>query len=345
MNVAHLLATCLLTAVSSVSAATTYQVADVAPYIGQGDIALNQHGAVTSTMQTADGLRPFVYSGGKRQVVEMRGDDAYAGAINDRGDVAGLVRRKNWAEAYGFWWNGRRTRTIGDNDQVANAYGINNSRQVTGALHNDKDQRRAYLYTDGVLTDLGALGGKFSVGLAINDAGQVAGYYSPDGTLQRAFIYDGVEMRDLGSLPGDAQSAAYALNANGMAVGTSGPNASAVQAVRFSGGTVEGLGTLGGDRSQALGVNGHGDVVGWSGLAASRETGQQKVLYTEAFVWRDGLMTNLNDQLDPVSGEGWVLNSARAINDAGQIAGWGEHFGKKRVFLLTPVDSVGRDKR
>ncbi len=345
MNPVRLLAACVLAAVSCVSAAATYLVTDVAPYLGQAGIALNRHGVVTATMQTANGLRPFVFSGGKRHVVEMDADDAYAYAINDRGDVAGLVRSNHWADAFGFWWDGHQTRTIGDTDEIAIAYAINQSRQVAGTLRNSKYQQRAYLYADGVLADLGALGGKFSLGLAINNGGRVAGYYSPDGELVRAFIYDGLAMRDLGSLPGDAQSAAYALNDDGVVVGTSGPSASVFQAVRFHDGEVEGLGTLGGYSARALGINGRGHIVGWSGLAAGGEQGQQKELYTEAFIWRKGRMANLNGQLDATSGEGWVLHSAAAINDAGQIAGWGEHFGKKRVFLLMPAGSVVRARR
>jgi probable HAF family extracellular repeat protein len=33
----------------------------------------------------------------------------------------------------------------------------------------------------------------------------------------------------------------------------------------------------------------------------------------------------------------WTLESARGINDRGQIVGQGQHHGQERAFLLTPI--------
>jgi probable HAF family extracellular repeat protein len=56
-----------------------------------------------------------------------------------------------------------------------------------------------------------------------------------------------------------------------------------------------------------------------------------------AFVWKpNGVMTDLHTVLD-ASGIGWTLVSAYAINDAGQIVGYGQFNGKNRAFLLTPT--------
>ncbi len=46
-------------------------------------------------------------------------------------------------------------------------------------------------------------------------------------------------------------------------------------------------------------------------------------------------MIDLNTLIDPASG--WILTSARDINDAGQITGTGLFDGQPRAFLLTPV--------
>ena len=46
-------------------------------------------------------------------------------------------------------------------------------------------------------------------------------------------------------------------------------------------------------------------------------------------------MTNLNSLIDP--GSGWGLYSAQAINDNGQIVGYGNFAGQTQAFLLTPV--------
>jgi hypothetical protein len=49
-------------------------------------------------------------------------------------------------------------------------------------------------------------------------------------------------------------------------------------------------------------------------------------------------MFDLNE-LAQAARSGWVLQSARAINAAGQIVGFGVHEGRTAAFLLTPVDA------
>ncbi len=95
------------------------------------------------------------------------------------------------------------------------------------------------------------------------------------------------------------------------------------------------LGTLPGDNETiATGINASGQVVG-----SSRRSGPAR-----AFVWSDGLMSDLNSLIPPDSG--WVLRSAAAINDADQIVGWGLHNGADRGFLLTPtISEVRYEKR
>ncbi len=54
-----------------------------------------------------------------------------------------------------------------------------------------------------------------------------------------------------------------------------------------------------------------------------------------AFIWDSGNgIRDLNTLIDPSLG--WHLTEANAINDNGQIVGWGEHNGQTRAFLLTP---------
>ena len=56
------------------------------------------------------------------------------------------------------------------------------------------------------------------------------------------------------------------------------------------------------------------------------------------FLWQNGVMTDLNT-LTPPSSPLFILE-AFAINDRGQIAGWGALLsnGQTRGFLLTPCD-------
>jgi hypothetical protein len=55
-----------------------------------------------------------------------------------------------------------------------------------------------------------------------------------------------------------------------------------------------------------------------------------------AFLWQDGVLTNLNDLVDVASD---VLLSAQDINDAGQITGRvrDSSTGQIRTFVATPI--------
>ena len=50
-------------------------------------------------------------------------------------------------------------------------------------------------------------------------------------------------------------------------------------------------------------------------------------------------MLDLNALVDPAAG--WILVHATAINDSGQIAGYGTApYGNTRAFLLTPLKGL-----
>lgn len=79
------------------------------------------------------------------------------------------------------------------------------------------------------------------------------------------------------------------------------------------------------------GINAAGDIV--ANILTER-------LARGPVVFRQGKIVDLNAAIDPVGG--WMLEDVRGINDSGQIVGWGEHNGKKRGFLLTPVSASSR---
>lgn len=91
----------------------------------------------------------------------------------------------------------------------------------------------------------------------------------------------------------------------------------------YSGGVMTDLGTLAGRNTWALDINASGQIVGTSQMANGDY---------HAYLFSDGVMTDLNALIDPDSG--WTLNQAAAINDLGQIVGWGVHDGKTHAFLL-----------
>ena len=180
-------------------------------------------------------------------------------------------------------------------------------------------------------TDLGTLGGIYSVPFGTNASGQVTGFsLLADNLTYHAFLYSGGTMQDLGTL-GGSWSWGWGISANGQVTGlaaTAGDQAT--HAFLYSGTTIKDLGTLGGSGSNGIWVNSSGQAVGESEIMVGDPT-------THPFLYSGNTMTDLNDLIDPDSG--WVLSSVVVINDAGQIAGTGSIGGEKHDFLLTPANS------
>jgi probable HAF family extracellular repeat protein len=184
------------------------------------------------------------------------------------------------------------------------------------------------------MADLGTLGGGGSSAWDVNGTGQVAGWSSTAAGRDHAFLYDDT-LHDLGTL-GGTDSFGLAISGSGQVVGHSHtPGDGATHAFLWTptapngaSGSMIDLGTLGGTGSFARDVNANGQVVGQSFIADNFE--RHAFLYSA-----DSGMVDLNLLIDPLSG--WTLTFATAINDAGQIAGFGVMGEQEHAFLLTPV--------
>lgn len=184
------------------------------------------------------------------------------------------------------------------------AYGINNSGQVVGSTRIDYLISRAFLYSGGIMRDLGILsGGSNSIARGINDSGQVVGY-SDNGSATHAVLYTNGVMYDLGTF-GGSYSAAYGINNSGQIVGRFYSNSN-YRAFLYANGSAQDLGTLGGNYSDAYGINNGGQVVG----TAQNSYGDYHA-FSSSFPYTNGSMRDL----------GAMTEIANGINASGQIVG------------------------
>ena len=307
--------------------------------------AVNNHGEVVGYSTTADGrTRPFLYSNGVMRdlgtlyspftVGYIPADRGYATGLNDNGEVVGTTFKYTNANkliTVGFRY---RNGTMTEFDSGATA-AINNAGQSVG----QNASGHASLYTNGVDTDLGILGGNYSIpgfynfskSYSINNSGQSVGVSStsPNGD-NHAFIYQNSKMQDLGLANGYTGAEAHAISDSGVVAGAvgkpDGTQFGLAHAVLWQNGQALDLGTLGGKNSTAYGVNSAGVVVGDSELALSRNG-----LFQSAFIYENGAMYDL------FAGSDWYNANASAINEAGQIVGTGIHNGGIHAFLATPT--------
>jgi probable HAF family extracellular repeat protein len=100
---------------------------------------------------------------------------------------------------------------------------INNAEQIVGSYqyYRESNIHYAFIYQNGVHTDLGTLGGLTANATAINDAGQVIGYsQTSNRKVIHGFIYENGVMKDLGTLGGTYINVGGINNA-GQVVGSS----------------------------------------------------------------------------------------------------------------------------
>ena len=92
--------------------------------------------------------------------------------------------------------------------------GVNASGQIVGWSYISGHVTDAFLYSNGVMTDLGA-----GEATGVNASGQVVGYSAVANGY--AFLYSNATRTNLGRLPGSLSSEAFGINDNGQIVGSS----------------------------------------------------------------------------------------------------------------------------
>jgi probable HAF family extracellular repeat protein len=178
--------------------------------------------------------RAFLWQQGQMlDLGTLGGPDAWANAINDRGQIVGFsytdltpIASTGLPTIAPFLWDDGKMVNLGSfgghNGQAAL---INNRGQVLGASNLPGDQSsHFFIWERGKLTDLSTPqpAGSMTVANWIDDSGEVVGALDTPGTgqLHAARWINGV-LTDLGTLPGDCASEAFTSNSRGQIGGVS----------------------------------------------------------------------------------------------------------------------------
>ena len=287
----------------------------------------------------------FRYDDGRlRDLGALPGTNSSVGiGINSLGLIAGISENSQvdpltgYPETRAVVWNGRNITNLGTlGGNISVPASINDLGQVAGASANSipddyasalgpcatyncwpvATQLRAFLWTGGIMRDLGTLGGNDSSASIINDRGQVTGVSytnnTPNATTgiptQDPFFWENGRMQDIGTLGGTI-GYPWWMNGNGQVVGQSNLVGDVYQhPFLWARGKLTDLGTLGGHRGAAYWINEAGVATGPSDI-----TGNSAF---HATLWKDGRVIDLGAL------PGYPLSSGFSINLQEQVVGF-----------------------
>ena len=279
---------------------------------------LNDHGQIAGV---AAGRAFRWEAGAVTDLGNLGGPVSRVTGMNNLGHVIGLSAPADGAPAVPFRWKDGVIADLGLG-AGATVSAINDSGQIVGST----TAGRAFLWQDGVVTDLGELvaGGGASA-VDINNAGQATGsaYTGEAGDLGIPFLAafrweDGVMTRVGGNYPNAINNLGQVAGSTPVYINT-GYGAAFVSKSFFYDGTTTIHLPVPSLQNLATDVNDAGQVVG--------------NMNGRAYLYEGGVVKDLNTLVAPGMP---VIAGATAINNAGQIMA----SGSGRAFLLTPESAA-----
>lgn len=235
-----------------------------------------------------------------------------------------------WPEVRAVLWKHGQTinlGTLGGYESYANS--VNNRGQVVGLAENTTpdpfpfpgfgQQARAFLWENGVMRDLGTLGGPDAFAIDINDRGQVLGFSYVNSIPNAStglptgdgFLWENGKMTDIPDPLGGTIVSPFYLSNKGQVVGAAdlpGDILNQEHPFLWENGVFTDLGTLGGRLGRAEKINDAGQVVGDATFTGD--------LIDHAVIWHNGTKSDLGTVGDDACSQGFDINSR------GQVVGW-----------------------
>lgn len=306
-------------------------------------VAVNNFGEVLANgaREGSPPSRIYVFRDGRAQ--RLPGSEQfefpYASGFNDRGQVAVGALNIPVGGTKAFLYSDGRYEDLSRNSP-RNVYdtadAINGLGQVTGRL-NDK----AFIHGDGVTRFIDIPGALDARGYRINDRGTVVGMATmplPFGEERRPFIYDGREVKFFAAdFPGRFVNEVADINNQGQVALYGSVKDFGQRSFIYDNGAFTNIGDLG-NGAAATTISALNDK-GW---AVGSSYVEDEFYTSQAFLWRDGKMLNLNDLIRPQDAARWNLIGAADVNERGQVIGIAYTSTFKRVmYIATPVPEMG----
>ena len=340
-----------------------------APYsYARGSIDINDLGQVVGVTADSDILlydSGEIVNLGTSRLPGVPGDiNTESVAINDLGQIIGrstYVIDSKGSPVRSFLYDDGQISSINalgnfGADVSVRVYDINNSGQIVGYANNglpvgnNNYKALAFVLNENGVSSLepisqgyvypkNQLGANWSIAKSINDSGQIAGdasdytFDSPTSTSY-GVLYNSSSPTNLGMFdydgPGAGGSTAYSLNNLGQVVGYSFSNAG-IRPFLYSEGELIDFGISPyAEYSAAVDINDLSQVIGFSEFRSE----YSGTITSSGFIYENGNLTGLNRLIPRDSG--WIIEQPEAINNKGQIVG----FGNKGAFLLDPIKSL-----
>jgi probable HAF family extracellular repeat protein len=305
---------------------------------------------------------------------------AYAGGLNQLGDVCGTSMAPNGMSEHAFLF---ADGVITDAHTFWNTYSwgddVTDDRAVHGYSNVSVTTLHAFRWQAGSATDIHGGPHQYSRALCTNrhgdHGGMVNGFFNDWVTRYRGYVDFGDPAITIIDTFGGNESRAEDLNDRRQAVGMARALNGESRAFLWEQDTLTDLGDLGGGAAWARAINDAGAlIVGRSkvpsgdfhafvhdtsgmhdlgtlgGLASDARdvnhlghivgAADRAAGTQRATLWIDGHAIDLDTLASP--GPAWVLTGAHSINDLGQIAGTGQHNGTQRPYRLDPITTRPR---